>query len=966
MGEMDAAIQEFLVESDENLSQVERDLVDFEGHPEQQETLASIFRAVHTIKGTCSFLGYTKLESLAHTGETLLSLVRDGELALSHEIASALLNTVDAVRQMLAAIEQTGNDGTEEYQDLKNVLIALQKGEASPMPIETSEASAPSPESLDAQDAPEDSSAPVQSGDVEALSPEVSVASASQAEPSSVKPQAESPAADMEGMDAAVQEFLVESDENLSAVERDLVDFEGHPEQQETLASIFRAVHTIKGTCSFLGYSKLESLAHTGETLLSLVRDGDLALTNEIASALLTMVDAIRQILAVIEQTGNDGTEEYQDLKNVLIALQNGEALPTPTEFSEALAPSPASLAAQDAPEASDTNPEQLGAVGTAAPEVSVALASQPVPSSVKPKAAPAAAPSEHRGPSAAESSIRVDVGLLDKLMNMVGELVLTRNQIGQGLSKLEDPSLLHASQRLSLITTELQEGIMKTRMQQIGNIWSKFPRVVRDIAPGLGKEIRLEMEGKETELDKTLIEAIKDPLTHLVRNSVDHGIEIPSVREERGKPREGRLLLRAYHEGGQVNIEITDDGGGINVERVTEIAIKKGVVTAEQVAKMPERELLGLIFQPGFSTAEKVTNVSGRGVGMDVVKTNIEKIGGTIDISSKPGHGSTFRLKVPLTLAIIPALIVTSAGERFAIPQASLLELVRVDGENGAQNIECIQGAPVYRSRGQLLPLVYLNKVIDLGAQPHSDEEGAEYSTASNIVVLQADSRRFGVVVDEVNDTEEIVVKPLGKQLKGISIYAGATIMGDGKVALILDVQGLAQKANLRDRDKDQAEIEHVSSATDQNLQTLLLVKVGSQGRVAIPVSHIARLEEMPDTVKEAAGGQEVVQYRGTILPVLRLSTLLASCGYATEEHDGTFQMVVVRYKGRQVGIMVDRIMDIMDVALGPLTRSEQPGILGSAVVQERVTDLLDIETVWQNTLMNEAELEAADCVGV
>ncbi len=965
MGEMDAAIQEFLVESDENLSAVERDLVDFESHPEQQETLASIFRAVHTIKGTCSFLGYTKLESLAHTGETLLSLVRDGELSLTNDIASALLNTVDAVRQMLAAIEQTGNDGTEEYQDLKNVLIALQKGEAPPTPTDVPEASALSTESLDAQDAQEASAVTAQSGDVEVSSPEVNVAAPLQPEPSSVKPQAESSAADMDGMDAAIQEFLVESDENLSAVERDLVDFESHPEQQETLASIFRAVHTIKGTCSFLGYSKLESLAHTGETLLSLVRDGDLALTNDIASALLTMVDAVRQMLAVIEQTGKDGTEEYQDLKNVLTALQKGEAPPTLTESSEALTPSAESLAAQKAPENSDAT-AQSGDVEASSPEVSVASASQPKPASVKPQAEPTATPAEHRGPSAAESSIRVDVGLLDKLMNMVGELVLTRNQIGQGLLKLEDPALFHASQRLSLITTELQEGIMKTRMQQIGNIWSKFPRVVRDMAPALGKEIRLEMEGKETELDKTLIEAIKDPLTHLVRNSVDHGIEIPSVREERGKPREGRLLLRAYHEGGQVNIEITDDGGGINVERVTEIAIKKGVVTAEQVAKMPERELLGLIFQPGFSTAEKVTNVSGRGVGMDVVKTNIEKIGGTIDISSKPGHGSTFRLKVPLTLAIIPALIVTSAGERFAIPQASLLELVRVDGENGTQNIECIQGAPVYRSRGQLLPLVYLNKVIALGAQPHSDEEDAEYSTASNIVVLQADSRRFGVVVDEVNDTEEIVVKPLGKQLKGISIYAGATIMGDGKVALILDVMGLAQKANLRDQDKDQGEIEHVNAATDQNLRTLLLVKVGSQGRVAIPVSHIARLEEMPDTVKEAAGGQEVVQYRGTILPVLRLSTLLATCGYASEEHDGTFQMVVVRYKGRQVGIMVDRIMDILDVALGPLTRSEQPGILGSAVVQERVTDLLDIETVWQNTLMNEAELEATDCVGV
>ena len=940
MGEMDAAIQEFLVESDENLSQVERDLVDFEGHPQQQETLASIFRAIHTIKGTCSFLGYSKLESLAHTGETLLSLVRDGEFPLSADITSALLHMVDAVRKMLAAIEQTGMDGTEEYQDLKHVLIALQKGEVPTIPTESSEASA--------------------------SFPEVSVAAASEPESSSVQPKAELSATDMDGMDAAIQEFLVESDENLSAVERDLVHVEGHPEQQTTLASIFRAVHTMKGTCSFLGYSKLESLAHTGETLLSLVRDGDLALTKDIASALLTMVDAVRQMLAAIEQTGHDGTEEYQDLKNVLVALQKGKATSGASEVSWPSVRSSVSFNIQEAPEVSIQNLHQPVNAEISAPEIKMEPVSQPTPSMKKNQAEPSAA--DVKGLSAADSSIRVDVGLLDKLMNMVGELVLTRNQIGQGLSKLEDPSLLHASQRLSLITTELQEGIMKTRMQQIGTIWSKYPRVVRDLAPTLGKEIRLEMEGKETELDKTLIEAIKDPLTHLVRNSVDHGIEIPSVREERGKPREGRLLLRAYHEGGQVNIEITDDGGGINVERVVEIAVKKGVVTVEQAAKMPERELLGLIFQPGFSTAEKVTNVSGRGVGMDVVKTNIEKIGGTIDILSEPGQGSTFKLKVPLTLAIIPALIVTSAGERFAIPQVSLLELVRVDGENGAQNIECIQGAPVYRSRGQLLPLVYLNKVLGLGLQPNlSGLDGAD-TAASNIVVLQAESRRFGLVVDEVNDTEEIVVKPLGKQLKGIPIYAGATIMGDGKVALILDVPGFAEIANLRDREKDQVEteVQARSLSSGQPLQPLLLVKVGHQGRVAIPVSHIARLEEMPDSIKETAGGQEVVQYRGTILPVLRLSTLLATCGYAAAEPTGHFQMVVVRERGRQVGIIVDRIMDILDVRLGPLTRSELSGILGSAIVQDRVTDLLDIHMVWQHIPLNEAEVDSAERVGV
>lgn len=570
-------------------------------------------------------------------------------------------------------------------------------------------------------------------------------------------------------MDEAIKEFLIESDENLSAVERDLVDFEGNPEQQDTLASIFRAIHTIKGTCSFLGYTKLESLAHTGETLLSLVRDGDLVLSHDIASALLTMVDAVRQMLASIEQTGADGSEEYHELKNRLIALQKSDAaLATPEASVSSGTPLPESCEVTVTEDAVLVEPVPPSESELPPSDATPALPVSPLqPTSEKPQSESVSPVGDTRMLSAAESSIRVDVGLLDKLMNMVGELVLTRNQINQGLSKSADSALLTASQRLSLITTELQEGIMKTRMQQIGNIWSKFPRVVRDLAMSCGKEIRIDMEGKETELDKTLIEAIKDPLTHLVRNSVDHGIETPSVREERGKPREGRLLLRAYHEGGQVNIEITDDGGGINVQRVSEIAVKKGVATAEQIAQMPERELLELIFQPGFSTAEKVTNVSGRGVGMDVVKTNIEKIGGTIEIMTKPGEGSTFRLKVPLTLAIIPALIVTSAGERFAIPQVSLLELVRVDGEHGAQKIELIHGAPVYRSRGQLLPLVYLTNVIRLGKQSDQDALAGIDPNVANIVILQADTRRFGVVVDEVNDTEEIVVKPLGKPVE-------------------------------------------------------------------------------------------------------------------------------------------------------------------------------------------------------
>src|SRR5271165_3795881 len=395
----------------------------------------------------------------------------------------------------------------------------------------------------------------------------------------------------------------------------------------------------------------------------------------------------------------------------------------------------------------------------------------------------------------AAPETIRVGVNVLDKLMTLVGELVLARNQLLQISNTVEDASLQAVSQRMNLIATELQEQVMKTRMQPIGNIWGQFPRTVRDVALGCGKEVGIEMEGKETELDKTIIEAIKDPLTHLVRSSVDHGIELPEARVKAGKARVGRLILRAFHEGGQVNIEISDDGAGLSSDRIRKKAIERGVITAEQAARMTEREIFNLIFLPGFSTAEKVTNVSGRGVGMDVVKTNVEKIGGTVDVQSTLGRGTTVRVKIPLTLAIIPALVVTCGGDRYAIPQVSLLELVRVESDQAGKGIELVHGAPVYRLRGQLLPLVYLSRELKLAtdARPPAEREGAV-----NIVVLQADGRQFGLVVDEINDTEEIVVKPLRKQLKTVKVFAGSSIMGDGRVALILDVLGLAQRAGV------------------------------------------------------------------------------------------------------------------------------------------------------------------------
>ncbi len=778
----------------------------------------------------------------------------------------------------------------------------------------------------------------------------------------------------MSEMDEAIQEFLVESDENLSQVERDLLELETHPDGPDILANIFRAIHTVKGTCSFLGYSKLESLAHTGETLLSLLRDGDISLTPDIASALLKMIDAIRQMLTCIQESGNDGEEEYRELKALLTELQKGgdassssDAATTVTAEStgEELDPIPTgdegtSIEVQAEPE--------VCAASAPAIEVGGGVSAGGIGNSEKQeKAAP---PGEGKSQSVVDSSIRVDVGLLDKLMNMVGELVLTRNQILQCPVIQDDTSLQTSSQRLSLITSELQEGIMKTRMQPIGNIFGKFPRVVRDLAMNCGKQIRIEMEGKETELDKTLVEAIKDPLTHLVRNSVDHGIEKPEDRQKNGKSPEGILLLRAYHEGGQVNIEITDDGGGIHTERVAETAVKRGVVSQEQISRMSERELLNLIFMPGFSTAEKVTNVSGRGVGMDVVKTNIEKIGGTIDIQTNLGKGTTFKLKVPLTLAIIPALIITTGQERFAIPQVSLLELVRLEGEQIKKFIDTVHGASVCRLRGTLLPLLYLNEMVGLEPQQEEHAEDGESEDVVNIVVLQADSQRFGLVVDEINDTEEIVVKPLSKQLKGVPVFAGATIMGDGRVALILDVLGLVNREGMATphAEGEGIRVDQVGSGVGGNghRETLLIVKVGEEGQMAIPLKMVARLEEIKTSSLEQASGQEVIQYRGDILPIIRLSQVLGMPESSEASMAEALQMVVISHEQRRIGLVVDRIVDIVDEHLQAERAANKPAILCSAVIQEYVTDVLDVQQLIADYSGHPMEEPMGELVGV
>jgi len=779
-------------------------------------------------------------------------------------------------------------------------------------------------------------------------------------------------------VDEIVKEFLVESYESLDQLDRDLVILEKDPHEKERLGSIFRTIHTLKGSSGFLGFGKLEAVAHVGENLLSKLRDGVIIFNPELASALLATVDAVRYMLGQIEATGDPGDKDFTSLINLLTRLNDGASTETGSVASPA--PRPAdTTAVTGKPERAAVSPAPVAMVTPSATPISVEAST--AASVVEPVAAPVAAPApapavvaaapvavaaphpesapatppapaentpdihdapESKNSAVSDSTIRVDVVLLDKLMNLVGELVLARNQVLQFTGQGADSTFQATSQRLNLITTELQESVMKTRMQPIGNVWSKLPRVVRDLSTTCGKKVRVDMIGKETELDKTIIEAIKDPLTHIVRNSVDHGIETPEVRLAHNKPEEGVLKMRAFHEGGQVNIEISDDGNGIDVERIKQKCVQQGSITAEQASRMSDHEALHLIFLPGLSTAEKITNVSGRGVGMDVVKTNIEKIGGTVDLQSQPGEGTTLKIKIPLTLAIIPALIVTSGGDRFATPQVSLLELVRLDGDQAEHQIEFIDGVPVYRLRGQLLPLAYLNRELKIADKAEAG------TTATNIVVLHADGHPFGLVVDKINDTEEIVVKPLGKQLKGVGSFAGATIMGDGRVALILDVLGVAQSAGVvaEIRDRSILDKEAKAARTTDSRQTLILFEAGQGSRMAIPLSMVARLEEFPSSMVEHSGALEVVRYRGQILPLIRVSKHVPAISEASLEND-PMQVVVYSEKGRSVGLVVGRIDDIVQENITVKRHAHGNGIFGSVVIQDRVTDLLDVPAV-------------------
>jgi two-component system, chemotaxis family, sensor kinase CheA len=536
--------------------------------------------------------------------------------------------------------------------------------------------------------------------------------------------------------------------------------------------------------------------------------------------------------------------------------------------------------------------------------------------------------------------------------MNLMGELVLVRNQVIQHSTELNNDSLTTTCQRLHLITSDLQEGIMKTRMQPIGNLWRNFPRMVRDLAISCGKQVNLELDGADTELDRSILEAIKDPLTHLIRNCIDHGIETPEIRSKLGKPTTGRLRLRAFHESGKVNLEISDDGKGIDIKKLKQRAQQLGAIDSDRLETMSEHEAIELMFLPGFSTKEEVTRLSGRGVGLDVVRQNLEAINGTIDVKSQIDRGTTFQLKIPLTLAIISALLVSSGKERFAIAQNNLQEIVRIEGkEEIDRSIETFYNVPVYRLRGKILPLIYLDRVLqlkDIRADPET----------LNIVVINADEYAYGLVIDRVYDTQEIVVKPLGKQLKALTIYAGATILGDGSIALILDAIGLARKADLQQGIESRGG-EEQQKQQEQQKQFILIIKGPQDTRMGIILNHAIRLEEIPITAIERLGEQYVVQYCGRILSLIDLhliftgkireiTKLQSDCVALPAAARETLSVVVVTLnENYTVGLIVDKILDVVEETLTVKASASRSGVQCYATVQGQITEILDLEAI-------------------
>ena len=803
-------------------------------------------------------------------------------------------------------------------------------------------------------------------------------------------------------MDDLIAEFLAETNESIAELDNDIVKLEQNPNDKDLLSGIFRLMHTIKGTCGFLGLGRLEKVAHKAEDVLGRFRDGELDVKPEYITLILESLDVIKTIIKGIEDTGEEPEGDDSKLIEKLEAVYEGKQIPQDEEKQSDVASDDQEQVPQEKADAQEKDEPTNDKLDQAEDDKLNEVAKK-----------------DTAGDSQlATQTLRVNVDVLEDLMTMVSELVLTRNQLMQIMRTQRESEFSGPLQNLNQVVSELQDGVMKTRMQPIGNAWSKLPRIIRDISMELNKKIDLEMKGQDTELDRQVLEMIKDPLTHMVRNSGDHGIETPQERVAAGKPETGHIKLNAYHEGGHIIIQIKDDGRGLAIDKIKQKVLDNGLATQDELDQMSGHQIQQFIFKAGFSTAEKVTAVSGRGVGMDVVRSNIENIGGSIELNSVEGKGTTFFIKIPLTLAIVSALIVECAKERFAIPQLAVRELVMAT-ENGKSRIEMIKGTPVFRLRDHLLPLVSLRELLKMrdiipqlddlkqqeeGAEKfvkqtdkqtasiqqlkqddgisHSDEwdndhhndhaqnsqssddidqddapqddavkdnvidltskiKASKHSQSEYIVVTQVGSYQFGIIVDQVYDTEEIVVKPVSKILRDIDLFSGNTILGDGSVIMILDPAGIA---------KTTGDIEGAEGATDndddQNLidqdgnkkTSLLLFKAGDETPKAVPLALVARLENIKLEEVEYGDNQMLVQYRGRLMPLVPMTDDM------NVETVKEKPVLVFSSEEHSMGLIVDEILDILEDYIDVQYTSGQAGVLGSAIINEKATDIIDV----------------------
>ncbi|MFZ5806157.1 MAG: chemotaxis protein CheW [Verrucomicrobiota bacterium] len=898
----------FIQESREHLDTLETDLVVLEAKKDDTEVINRIFRAVHTIKGGAGFLGLENIGSLAHTMENMMSLVREGTLPITKSMVDALLFSTDKLRLMISDPEHSAE------QSIKEEMNSLQAQLQNP------------------SEQKEESKGP---------------------EPFSTK-EAADPLHVLQDLDSYLLKDAIKTGRQIYLVR--LFTKKDIDKKKKTPLDVLKEIESFGEFLEcYTDISSIDGLENAMSTDIIHVF---------VVSTLLdkaSMPDALDIPAEQIEEIPTSVIEQF------LEGATSTPAVPTtpvpapvaPTAPASTPIPMPTSSMPTSMPISPPVMEKKITPIKIEEKSMEISREVVPVkenamqPSTPNTSLAPASNSTEETKQHKTDETIRVSVDLLDDLMNLAGEMVLGRNQllrVSEVASK-QIPGMPTILQNISLVTSEMQEKVMRTRLQPIGTILGKFTRIIRDLSRKLEKEIDLKISGEDVELDRSIIEALADPLTHLIRNSVDHGIEMPSERERLGKRRMGTVQLIASHVGGQVLIEIIDDGKGIDPERMKRKAVEKKVLKVEEAERMSDRQAMNLIFLPGFSTAEAVSDLSGRGVGMDVVRTNIENVGGSVELDSQVGKGTRVSLRLPLTLAIIPAMIVGVRDRRFAVPQVDLEEIVNL-GIN--HHLEDVRGVSVLRLRGKLLPLVSLAEVLKLQSTPSDHKEKSETTIHDRgyVLVLKVNNNRYGVIVDELLDSEEIVVKPLSSYLKSAQSYSGATIMGDGKVALILDSSGIVQLADLK------FEEIHREALADSSLQlkedaageaqSLLLFRNDPTELFAINLALVARIEEIHAKDIEHVGASEYLKYRDSSLRLLRLHDCMSV--KRPENESETLYVIVPKLVRFPMGIVATKIEDVVRSAV---TLDEETvrgvGVLGSAVINEELVVFVDVYSLFE-----------------